>query len=243
MWQQIPFLKRLIPSLRKVYTRLFWPGGFTVRRRRGALFVLQHANYMDRQLAFDDVPEPQQMAFLANEIRRHKSTAFFDIGANIGYYSCILGCEFPALQIYAFEPDPRNAVRLRQHLWMNNLASRASVHETAVSDQAGEAFFALAAAGNTGRSQLSETPTKFKVARGRLDDLLPMKQSKIAIKIDIEGYESAAIAGMHHCLTENDCLLQIEIFPENVIAVKAALAALGYQSFHQLDDDYYFLKA
>jgi len=45
--------------------------------------------------------------------------AFFDIGANIGIYSLYCASLYPNSQIYAFEPMPKNFIRLLQNVELN----------------------------------------------------------------------------------------------------------------------------
>ncbi|WP_373517768.1 hypothetical protein, partial [Pricia sp.] len=53
-----------------------------------------------------------------------KVTTFFDVGANIGYYS-ILGCKInPSLTVYAFEPSIGVMIYMRENLKINNLLDK-----------------------------------------------------------------------------------------------------------------------
>ena len=61
--------------------------------------------------------------------------AFIDVGANVGFYSVLVGRENPACRVLSFEPVPANIAALRRNLKLNNVA--AEVHDVAVSDVAG----------------------------------------------------------------------------------------------------------
>lgn len=45
--------------------------------------------------------------------------AFFDIGANVGLFSLLCAANHPNSQIYAFEPMPKNFIRLLQNVELN----------------------------------------------------------------------------------------------------------------------------
>jgi hypothetical protein len=74
----------------------------------------------------------------------------------------------------------------------------------------------------------------------RLDDALQLSGHRIALKIDIEGHELAALEGMKGLLRDNDCFLQVESWPWNAQAFIADMCAEDYQLVHQIDSDYYF---
>src|SRR5690606_18608191 len=46
-----------------------------------------------------------------------------------------------------------------------------------------------------------------------LDDLIDARDCILFVKIDAEGSEARVLAGMRRLLAENDCYLQVEIFP------------------------------
>jgi hypothetical protein len=68
----------------------------------------------------------------------------------------------------------------------------------------------------------------------------------VALKMDIEGFELEALAGMAKFLKRNRIFLQIEIAPENRALVRARLAALRLvelPQLHQGTADFYFESA
>ena len=84
---KLPILKRLYPSLRKRWAEIFWKDGFAVVRSNGALFLVNHRNFVDRQIAFYGDYEAEQTAYLTTAMGEHGCDLFLDIGANIGLYS------------------------------------------------------------------------------------------------------------------------------------------------------------
>jgi FkbM family methyltransferase len=240
MRHRIPVLKRLVPSLRKRLARLTWTDGFAVVRSRKARFLVSYRNYVDRQIAFYDDFEARQLAYLVDGIRRHGCAVFIDIGANIGFYTVQVASETMISRLIAFEPDPRNVDQLRANLFLNELSARVEVHRVAISDHAGKLAFEAFPDTSTGQSHVVERGGSAIVEAVRLDDVLALKGIKLAIKIDIEGHEVAALTGMRTLLAANLCLIQAEIFPANLERVRAALAELGYREAHVIDHDHYF---
>lgn len=240
MRRRIPVLKRLIPSLRRRLAWLTSTDGFAVVRSRQAHFLVNYRNYVDRQIAFYDDFETQQLDYLLEGIRRYGCTVFVDIGANIGFYTVHIAREALHARLIAFEPDPRNCDQLRANLFLNALSTRVELHRVAISDHAGKLAFEAFPDTSTGQSHVVEHGGSSVVEAVRLDDLLFLKGAKIAIKIDIEGHEAAALKGMHALLAANHCLLQAEVFPANLERVRALLADFGYREVHVIDHDHYF---
>lgn len=84
MKHRVPILKRLYPSLKKRLARVFWRDGYSVVRSNSALFLVNYRNFVDRQIAFYDDYEAEQVEFLMNAMRERGCDLFLDIGANIG---------------------------------------------------------------------------------------------------------------------------------------------------------------
>lgn len=70
-----------------------------------------------------------------------KLDTFFDVGANIGYYS-ILGCVInPRLKAFAFEPSKGVMHYLQENIKLNELQARLTPEPIALSDSRGEIDF------------------------------------------------------------------------------------------------------
>jgi FkbM family methyltransferase len=235
---RIPVLKRLVPSIRKRLAQITWPDGFAIVRSRGARFLVNYHNYVDRQIAFYDDFESQQLEYLLENIRRYGCTNFIDIGANIGFYTIHVAIETSISRLSAFEPDPRNFHQLRANLFLSALSTRVEVHGVAISDRVGKIAFKTYP--DTGQSHVVEGGGDTQIDAVRLDDVLILEGAALAIKIDIEGHEIAAVDGMRALLATNNCLIQAEVYPPNLGRFRAALTDLGYREIHAIGHDYYF---
>lgn len=132
---------------------------------------------------------------VAKELK--KNCTFYDVGANVGFYTLLASrLVMPGL-VFAFEPVPRNVSYLLKHLSINQI-SNVRVFQTAISDRAGKALFreeetgamgSLAAAGQLSVEVSSIDHLVYK------DNLLPPD----CIKMDIEGEEHKALLGATNC--------------------------------------------
>jgi FkbM family methyltransferase len=240
MWRQIPVLKRLVPSLRKRLARLTWTDGFAIVRSGGILLLVSHRNYVDRRIALFGDFESEQFAYFLECIRHYGCSTFVDVGANLGLYLVHVARATMVSRLIAFEPDARNHDQLRANLFLNGLSARAEVHCLALSNRTGKIAFKAFADTSTGQSRVSETSTGLEVDAARLDDLLDLTGERIAIKIDVEGHETAALEGMRGLLARNQCVIQAEIFPHRLTQAQTLLDDLGYRELRVIGHDHYF---
>lgn len=125
-------------------------------------------------------------------------TEFVDVGANIGIYSLVSRAIFgDRLNVHAFEPLPRLAEIIRQLTHINKLD--VTVHETALSDQTGEATFYVSAKADTSNSlnpRFRPSKEQITVKVEALDDFAARTglSSKL-FKIDTESTEPAVLRG------------------------------------------------
>jgi len=240
MRRRVPVLKRLIPSVRKYVARLTWTDGFAVVHSRDARFLVNHRNFVDRQIAFYDDYEFDQLEYLINAIKTYVCTTFIDIGANIGYYCVHVGNETSVSRVIAFEPDARNFDQMHANFFLNRLSGRVESRQAAVSDRAGKIAFETYPDTSTGQSRVAASRAGTAVDAVRLDDVLQLDATSIAIKIDIEGHEAVAVEGMRTLLTSNRCFVQAEVYPSTLKRFSAAMIGLGYREIHKIGDDHYF---
>jgi FkbM family methyltransferase len=142
--------------------------------------------------------EPEEGALLSRFFK--PGIRFLDVGANVGYFSLLVGTRCRDAVIHAFEPHPLTSQILALNAW----ASGHDITPYAMALSAGERMLALSTAdsnlGDT-RSRVDGTATMLAPA-GPLDDVLPGAQFDL-VKIDVQGFEPEVIAGMSDMLTRS----------------------------------------
>jgi FkbM family methyltransferase len=179
-----------------------------------------------------------------------KTTAFFDIGSNFGYYSYYVLSLHPTQKIYSFEPNPALYKQQLETKSRNNLNSFMP-NNTGIGDTKGVLTLNIDARAS-GRSTFgprSELKNKREVQAEIMsfDEWLqnngiqyPTKPEWVA-KIDVEGYEPRVIRGM--CQTLNAqafyaLCIEINDYTLNFCGEKKAdlydlLAEYGYHAFDE----------
>ena len=226
---QIPFLKRLIPSIIKRYAFHFSDYEREINYE-GIIFNLDIRHLIDRTFYINREYEEKNFQDLVNVITNQSPGYFFDVGACWGIYSLRLAKKFNNLKIKAIEPIKRNVQRINNSIDKNNFAN-IQVFHTAVGDQNG----AVELGSNSEWSpnyKINETNVEVTEQSSIkiLDDLFDLDNQKIVMKIDVEGFEFEALSGAKKILTNNKCYLQIEIRYENYDQVEKLLNEFGYNN-------------
>jgi FkbM family methyltransferase len=234
-------------ACRKLYSTALQRFGVIphVARAQGARFLVDPTDFIDSCIAFDGMWEPAQLERLAEVCERRRIDCFLDVGANAGFYSIMFAVKKMADRIIAFEPDPGNFIRLRANLELNNLSKVIEAVPLALGDQNSEVTLYEGAKWNRGESTIAvpeQTPQEFshKIRQARFDDAFNIARQNIVIKMDVEGYEFNALAGMERTLQENACYLQIELYSDRLEELKALFGRLGYRFLRTEEIDHYF---
>lgn len=140
---------------------------------------------------------------------------FMDVGACVGYYSCLAAAFLPQGRVVAFEMDERNYAILRENLFRNGFDNVEAVH-TAVSEGSGSVRydprtrftdFAILPPGEPGNGTVGRS-----VRSISLDDYVKQTgQIPDVVKIDVEGAEQQVLRGMRWLIQEHAPLLFIEV--------------------------------
>jgi FkbM family methyltransferase len=164
---------------------------------------------------------------------------FYDIGANVGTYTCFAAAELGPSRTVAFEPEPENANRLEENLARNDLDAEViqvalsdtdgTVDLSLTGDEAGEGEHSIAT--NDGGQTL-----EVKTARG--DSILEKRKlpKPTVVKIDVEGAELSVLQGLRETLDENCRLIFVELHTEKIrrfdvgpSEVKTFLTEVGFE--------------
>jgi FkbM family methyltransferase len=142
-----------------------------------------------------------------DHIKLEDHDVVLDVGANIGWYSLVLGKHAPSsVSLYAFEPDPLNFQLLSDNVSVNQAQNITCVPK-AVSDSSTTKTLYLYPSKNRGRHSLLpiNEGEQVEVTTTTIDAFV--EQQKIEVdrikfmKIDVEGYEYFVLNGAHHVLS------------------------------------------
>jgi FkbM family methyltransferase len=220
-----------------------------VARAQGARFVVDTTDLIDREIAINAIWEAEQLEDFATICRTHKVDRFLDIGANAGVYSIMLAVKGLGGEIIAFEPDPGNRARLLGNIAANGLQHKIHVVEDAVGDKPGNVVLMEAGSHNRGESWIAhpdkppeEAPgvASHEVRQIRFDDEFAIAGQTLLIKMDVEGSEFHALAGMERTLRDNLCYLQVELYSDRFDELKTLFERLGYRYLKTNYIDHYF---
>lgn len=146
-----------------------------------------------------------ERSLLARLVRRDDCVC--DVGANIGYYLLMFErFAGPGGRVVCIEPEPANLVQLRRVV-RENAFSNVEVLPVAAGDRAGRVQLQE---GINGRVRLDDDDG-CSVAMIKLDSLAD--RNFTFIKIDIEGFEGQALAGMQNLMRTQAPRLFVEVHP------------------------------
>jgi FkbM family methyltransferase len=149
---------------------------------------------------------------------RDDTTTFVDAGANLGFYSLLMGGRLgPIGKVSAFEPHPDLAELARRNTHINGLPSVIKVYPFGLSDVEGETDFSYPK-GHLGGGMVGDhgLPERFDLVRSRvrrLDSVLDAGETVDLMKIDVEGHELAVLRGMQQVMARSS---QLKILFENL---------------------------
>jgi FkbM family methyltransferase len=174
--------------------------------------------------------------------------SFWDVGANLGYYSWIIKSADSKSQVRMFEPETENLSLIRATIRRVGLVD-ITVRDVAVSDASGQRCFVrdevsgttggIAESGNTfSQIHWNVTGAAQTMNTVSLDEERANSREADLIKIDVEGHEEAVIRGARQTIRDDQPILIFECFHGgNEIA--DFLGSLGYWigNAETLEDD------
>jgi FkbM family methyltransferase len=171
-------------------------------------------------------------------------TVFLDIGANIGYFSLLLGQRLSGQgHVYAFEPHPQLVDLLTRNLFLNGLDKRVTVFPFALSDRDAAAAMQYPAGHLGGGWVLDPADAAAGNLTGeikRLDELLDPGFTCDLVKIDVEGHELSVLRGMRRIVANSPRIKVLfeKLYPDmpNDAAVEAYFRELGFDLYGVQDD-------
>lgn len=140
-----------------------------------------------------------------------------DIGAHVGYYSLVAASANSSARIIAVEGSPENADVLRENARINS-REHIEVLAAAFSDNHDPIRFQLTeASDNSGRGGHPNSPTVRVVEVDSVtgDDLSLASGRRLLIKLDVEGFELAALRGLEKVIdASSEARLLVEFNPK-----------------------------
>ncbi len=215
-------------------------GYFQIGERKMFLDILEP---IDKELVLNQCYEEEEINILKKLTKNYSAQYFFDIGANNGYYSIIFADLYKSLNIFSFEPNKDAYLKFINTLKVNkNLSDRIILYDYGLSDK--KCIQKMRAKIKNGyvqsggsrihdNSLISDIITfegKFQVA----DENYKIQNSKLIIKIDVEGHELNVLKGMVNIINQNSCILQIEIFDENLYEINKFLNDNKFYKKHEI---------
>lgn len=171
------------------------------------------------------------------------NSVIFDIGANIGYYSMVLGNYNKDCKIYAFEPIPYTFDYLNSNIKINGITNVVT-NQSALSDENGETIFYYSRelSVNSSMKDLNKEFAKEKIRCKiqKMDDFI--KENNICkvdlIKCDTEGSEYLVFKGAKETLKKYKPAVFTEMlrkwsksFDYNPNEIIALFREIGYKCY------------
>jgi FkbM family methyltransferase len=160
--------------------------------------------------------EPEVEAVMRATI--HDGMNVLDIGANLGFFSILMGKLVGHGQVHALEPFPTNYALLLRNIRENGLEDTVTAHQLAAYGTAGTAYIYFRADSyndNLGSMFLADQQyhghSSVEVRCVRVDDLVSPDIPIHCVKIDVEGSELHALKGMKRILSAWHPIILIEL--------------------------------
>jgi FkbM family methyltransferase len=196
-----------------------WRPAYRVRAAQSGLaFFVHHRDTIGRHIAKYGTHEPLVTKWMTKFLDAAERGVVIDVGANLGWHALHAARHRNVEAVLAFEPDPFNAWLLERNLAENGIAN-VIVESRAVGAAPGVARLYRYKSANFGRHSLAADHGhgSRNVPLTDLDGAIAavgFGERRIAlIKIDVEGYEPAVIAGAGRTLERTDAVI-LEYSPE-----------------------------
>jgi FkbM family methyltransferase len=197
----------------------------THREYCGYRLFYNPGNSIIERLKKEPIFEEKMCKMIEADLNKSKMPTMLDIGANIGFISLYILNKISKVQIYAFEPGPKQYVLLKKTIDSNNLNSRMELYNRALSDTSGKKTFFTHPHRDMAKDGLMDTGRGEKTIQIDIEAItLDMWWNKAGqplinvVKIDTEGAELMILRGGKAFLTEVKPVIYMEIEPRNLAA-------------------------
>ena len=156
-----------------------------------------------------------------------KDLVFVDVGANFGYFTCLLGGRIGrggAGRIYSIEPNPACVSLLRRNVEINWSMCPIEICDCAVGDRSGVVNL-FVPANHSANAYLGDAHNKdwtgfpaHEVKVRRLDEIVASDGVVDLMKIDVEGHEHSVLTGARNVIARSPRLrIVMEWSPDQMI--------------------------
>lgn len=187
-------------------------------------------SFMAKILFFQGIEGYEYETFRVFRGLAKHASLFFDVGANIGYFSLVAAAYNPALRVASFEPLPGAFEYLKRNVRLND-STHVQPFNRALSDQRGSATFSftinptfvevehhLTSTGGLAHSGDEQGMVKsFEVQTDTLDHIAHTQfegERVDLIKLDVEGAEDRVLRGGTQVLSKHGPIVVCEVLPE-----------------------------
>jgi len=190
--------------------------------------------YWGRQKAVSPA-ERHKLACL--ELLSRQSDLFLDVGAYSGLCSLIAARTNPQLKAIAYDIVPENYLLLARNIIENNVVAQVEPRLRGLGAETGTLTLPVnfgAASHPTSISLGSKFTNGASIPVVTLDDDIIVKNERILIKIDVEGFEDQVLKGAQRLLRQSRPHIICEILPgnyESATVISELLGPLGYRWF------------
>ena len=184
-------------------------------RDKGAKFICSEGDHRIAPIEILNFADYEKENGVIIDFLLKDNDVFFDVGANMGWYSINMAISHPKLEIYCFDPIPNTYDFLIKNLQLNGL-SQIHAHNFAFSDYVGELelFYYKEGSGNASLANLSERADveKIKCRTETIDEFTLREEIGIDfLKCDVEGAELKVFQGGLATITRDKPIVFSEI--------------------------------
>jgi FkbM family methyltransferase len=208
-------LARQVSAVRRRLDKRFTPGWIEVDGLEMTGSTIGHVAHLS---AWKEGREEGHMASMF-KAAVEPGAVVLDVGGYLGYFTLLAArAAGPEGRVMVIEANPQSQELLQRNIERNGFGTRVAIHRTAVAGAPGTAmFYSDASDGSqSGLTRPEEVGGTYEVPVATIDSLLEDEPPLDVVKIDIEGGELGALAGMHKTLAsaKPGLKLFIELNPE-----------------------------
>jgi len=205
----------------------------------GSMYLDNIGDYIKEMLKEGRTWEPEHVVLMEKYAK--PGSTIVDLGAHIGTISIpasrIVG---GSGRVISFEPQPKIFRELNQNIMLNGIKN-IETYRLAIGEQAGVVRLKTLAPGNEGGTSIDRETTE----NGYSADVVNLDSFNLTnvsvMKIDVEGWEDAALRGAKETIMRNRPVILIEIMggtnyerapqgvKDRIDATKALLTSYGYE--------------